>query len=89
LVRTLPKADEKSWQARYDFNFASIGIPGLILMTATSPVMASIELTAPTGGKEWERNTDISYVFQEGALKNLGIKWRKRYISQQLQPRRY
>jgi hypothetical protein len=28
------------------------------------------------GGKEWERGTDISYVFQEGALKNLGVKWR-------------
>lgn len=25
--------DEKSWQARYDFNFASIGIPGLTFMT--------------------------------------------------------
>ncbi|MAK85909.1 MAG: outer membrane porin, OprD family, partial [Pseudomonas sp.] len=22
------------------------------------------------------RDTDISYVFQEGALKNLGVKWR-------------
>jgi hypothetical protein len=27
-------------------------------------------------GHEWERDTDISYVFQDGPLKNLGVKWR-------------
>jgi hypothetical protein len=27
-------------------------------------------------GKEWERNTDIAYVFQDGPLKNFGVKWR-------------
>ncbi|MNP56635.1 Porin-like protein NicP precursor [compost metagenome] len=27
-------------------------------------------------GKEWERDTDIAYVFQDGPLKNFGIKWR-------------
>ncbi len=25
--------DEKSWQARYDYNFAGVGIPGLTFMT--------------------------------------------------------
>ncbi len=76
-------ADEKSWQARYDFNFASIGIPGLTFMTryitgdnfdrnigtAAAPNIVS-------GGKEWERDMDIGYTFQEGALKNLNVKWR-------------
>lgn len=27
-------------------------------------------------GSEWERDTDIGYVFQDGPLKNLGVKWR-------------
>ena len=27
-------------------------------------------------GKEWERNTDIAYVIQDGPLKNVGLKWR-------------
>ena len=27
-------------------------------------------------GNEWERDTDIAYVFQDGPLKNLGVKWR-------------
>ncbi len=67
------KADEKSWQARYDFNFASIGIPGLSLMTR---YVSGDDFGAGGNGKEWERNTDITYVFQEGALKNLGVKWR-------------
>ncbi|MCY1506112.1 Porin-like protein NicP [compost metagenome] len=31
---------------------------------------------AVSEGKEWERNTDIAYVLQEGPLKNLGVKWR-------------
>jgi hypothetical protein len=31
---------------------------------------------AKTTVKEWERNTDIAYAFQDGALKNLGVKWR-------------
>ena len=27
-------------------------------------------------GKTWERNTDIAYVFQDGPLKNLGLRLR-------------
>jgi hypothetical protein len=67
------RADEKSWQARYDFNFASIGIPGLALMTR---YVTGEDFGAGGDGKEWERDTDISYTFQEGALKNLNLKWR-------------
>lgn len=69
------KADEKSWQARYDFNFAAIGIPGLSLMTRYV-TGDGFDRADGSNGKEWERNTDITYVFQEGALKNLGVKWR-------------
>jgi hypothetical protein len=68
--------DEQSWQARYDFNFASIGIPGLTFMTRYL-TGDSIDLGAnPSEGKEWERNSELMYVFQEGALKNLGVRWR-------------
>ncbi len=74
-VGDFAKADEKSWQARYDFNFASIGIPGLSFMTryVTGDNFARAGVSE---GKEWERDTDIAYTFQEGALKNLNIKWR-------------
>jgi len=69
------KPDEKSWQARYDFNFASIGIPGLTFMTRYISG-DNFERAGVSEGKEWERDTDIAYTFQEGALKNLNVKWR-------------
>ncbi|MDH4653855.1 OprD family porin [Pseudomonas sp. BN606] len=68
--------DERSWQLRYDYDFAAMGIPGLTFMTRYI-TGDGIELGAgKANGKEWERNTDIAYVFQSGALKNLGVKWR-------------
>jgi len=67
--------DETSWQARYDFNFASIGIPGLTFMTRYL-TGDNIDRPNNSDGKEWERNMDIAYVVQEGSLKNLGVKWR-------------
>lgn len=68
--------DEKSWQARYDYNFAALGIPGLTFMTRYLTGDNVDRGAALSEGKEWERNTDIGYVFQEGPLKNLGVKWR-------------
>jgi len=68
--------DERSWQARYDFNFASVGIPGLTFMTRYL-TGDNVDLGAGRPeGKEWERDMDISYVVQSGPLKNLGLKWR-------------
>lgn len=68
--------DEKSWQLRYDYNFAAIGIPGLTFMTRYL-TGDDVDLgAAGNSGKEWERNTDIGYVIQDGPLKNLGVKWR-------------
>ncbi|MEL7558549.1 OprD family porin [Stutzerimonas chloritidismutans] len=73
IAADFAKADEESWQARYDYNFAAIGIPGLTFMTR---YVTGDDFGAGGNGKEWERDTDIAYVFQDGALKNLGVKWR-------------
>ncbi|MCJ8207960.1 OprD family porin [Pseudomonas sp. RGM2987] len=68
--------DERSWQARYDYNFAALGVPGLTFMTRYLSG-DSIDLGAGNAkGREWERDTDIGYVVQEGPLKNVGLKWR-------------
>ena len=68
--------DEKSWQARYDYNFAAMGIPGLTFMTRYL-TGSDIDLgNNRPEGKEWERDTDIGYVVQSGPLKNVGLKWR-------------
>jgi len=69
------QADEKSWQARYDFNFAAVGIPGLTLMTRYI-TGDNFDRAGVSEGKEWERDTDLAYTFQTGALKNLNVKWR-------------
>ncbi|MNZ35878.1 Porin-like protein NicP precursor [compost metagenome] len=68
--------DEKSWQARYDYDFAALGIPGLTFMTR---YLSGDDIDLGAGkpeGKEWERDTDIGYVVQSGPLKNFGVKWR-------------
>ncbi|RON46591.1 OprD family porin [Pseudomonas frederiksbergensis] len=67
--------EEKSWQVRYDYDFAALGLPGLTFMTRYLKG-DNFERTKGVEGTEWERNTDIGYVFQSGALKNLGVKWR-------------
>ncbi|MDZ4191121.1 MAG: OprD family porin [Pseudomonas sp.] len=73
------RKDEKSWQARYDVNFASYGIPGL---TAFVRYVTGDGFDAADGssGKEWERDVDISYIIQEGPLKNLGVRWRNAMV---------
>lgn len=67
--------EERSWQARYDYDFAALGLPGLTFMTRYLKG-DNFERSKGVEGTEWERNTDIGYVFQSGALKNLGVKWR-------------
>ena len=68
--------DERSWQARYDYDFAGLGLPGLSLMTR---YLSGDNVDRGAGlseGKTWERNTDIAYVVQSGPLKNFGLRLR-------------
>jgi hypothetical protein len=69
---------ERSWQLRYDYDydFTALGVPGLTFMTRYVRGDQADANTSTTQGREWERNTDIAYVVQSGALKNVGIKWR-------------
>ena len=75
-IRDFAATDEKSWQARYDYNFAGLGIPGLNLMTRYVKGSNIYMGAGQSRGNEWERDTDIGYVFQDGPMKNLGVKWR-------------
>ncbi len=68
--------DERSWQVRYDYDFAAMGIPGLSLMTRYVSGDNVDRGAGASEGKTWERNTDIAYVIQSGPLKNLGLKLR-------------
>lgn len=68
------RAQEDSWQIRYDYDFAAAGIPGLTLMTRY--VRGDNFEIGGAKAKEWERNLDLGYVIQSGPLKNLGLRWR-------------
>ncbi|PSS48200.1 OprD family porin [Pseudomonas sp. BBP2017] len=68
--------DEKSWQARYDLNMASYGVPGLSFMARyVTGEGANVEGTSD--GKEWERDIEAKYVLQEGAAKDLSFRIRQ------------
>ncbi|MFA5678296.1 MAG: OprD family porin [Pseudomonas sp.] len=73
-IQDFANRDERSWQVRHDYSFAELGLPGLKLMNRYTHGH-NIE-HAGGRGKEWERNTDVVYVIQNGALKNLSLHWR-------------
>lgn len=68
-------AKERSWQVRHDFNFATVGVPGLTLMNryikGDNVTVGSVD-----DGKEWARETELAYVVQSGSFKDLSLKWR-------------
>ncbi|MEN5110758.1 OprD family porin [Pseudomonas sp. TWI672] len=68
-------ADERSWQVRYDYNFAALGAPGLTFMTRYING-DNVSRADGSEGKEWERNTEFKYVVQSGPLKNVAVRLR-------------
>lgn len=72
-------ANERSWQARHDFNFTTVGVPGLTLMNRYISGR-EVHSGAVTDGKEWVRESELAYVIQSGTFKDLSIKWRNSTI---------
>nr|WP_314613896.1 OprD family porin [uncultured Pseudomonas sp.] len=68
-------AQERSWQLRYDLDLAAFGVPGLSFMSRYVRG-DQVQLASSGEGREWERNTEFTYVVQGGAWKNATIKWR-------------
>jgi len=67
--------EEKSYQARYDINMATYGVPGLSFMTRY--VMGNnIKVDNAGEGKENEWNIESKYVVQEGPAKDLSFRAR-------------
>ena len=67
--------EEKSYQARYDLNMATYGVPGLSFMSRYV-YGNNIETTSGSEGKEHEFNFETKYVFQEGPAKDLSLRLR-------------
>ncbi|MCY1397861.1 Porin D [compost metagenome] len=68
--------NEKSYQARYDLNMASYGVPGLSFMTRYVKG-TDAHVAGTRDGEEWERDIEAKYVFQEGAAKDLSLRVRQ------------
>ncbi|MHA6195971.1 OprD family porin [Pseudomonas wadenswilerensis] len=93
---TFSLQDERAWHARYDYDFAALGIPGLTFtlryvkgdevdVSHVSTRKAALLRAAGENGHEWERTTDLAYVVQSGPLKNLGLRWRNATARSSLQ----
>lgn len=73
-VLRFDRANERSWQTRYDLDFAPLGVPGLAAFARY--VRGDNFQVNGQEGKEWERNIDISYTLQGGPLKGLAMRLR-------------
>jgi hypothetical protein len=74
-------ADESSWQLRYDYDFAAMGVPGLVagvryIRGDNVDVQATNRGGPRYEGKDWERDLDIGYVVQSGWLNGLSVRVR-------------
>ena len=67
-------AQERSWQVRHDFNFATVGVPGLTMMNRYLSG-DNVHTGTITDGKEWGRESGLAYVIQSGPLKKLSVQW--------------
>ncbi|ONH53678.1 outer membrane porin, OprD family [Pseudomonas cedrina] len=81
-IQKFARAGERTWQARYAYDFAKVGVPGLtagvvyLKGTDIDTVGANPTRTEITGQSEWERDITVAYVIPEGPLKNLGVAWK-------------
>lgn len=74
MIGKFQRAGERTWQVKYGYDFAKVGIPGLnfIGMYEHGDGIRTV-----TGDKsEWERNLTISYTVQSGPAKNLSVALR-------------
>lgn len=68
---------ERTWQVRYDYDFAGLGIPGLRAMGRYIRG-SDIDLPITNGsGKEREAGVELAYVVQSGTFKGLGMRVRQ------------
>ncbi len=73
-IQKFGRAGESTWQARYSYDFAKVGVAGL---TAGVVYLKGDNIDAAIGDRtEWERDITVAYVVPEGPLKNFGVMWK-------------
>jgi len=78
--------DEKSYQARYDYDFEGLGIPGLSFMTryitGTDINLNAAQHAGVARDSRWERDSELKYTVQNGTLEGLNVRWRNATVRQ-------
>jgi hypothetical protein len=80
-IQKFGRAGERTWQARYSYDFAKLGLPGATIGVVyirgdnIDTVGANRRQTSD-GASEWERDLTLAYVVPEGPLKNFGVMWK-------------
>ncbi|HCN46832.1 MAG TPA: outer membrane porin, OprD family [Pseudomonas sp.] len=75
-VNDFAAARERSWQLRYDYDFAGLGVKGLTFLTR---YINGDQVKVPGSlaeGKEWERDSELKYQVQAGTFKDLSVRLR-------------
>mgnify|MGYP000016343024 CR=1 FL=1 len=67
---------ESTWWLRYDYNFAGLGLPGLVLSNKYLHGSNARITGNSAEQKEWERDTELAYTVQSGKFKNLSLRLR-------------
>ena len=69
------RAGQRTWLARYGYDFAEAGVPGL---KTTVAYLRGTDVDAAVSGKdkEWEGDVRVDYTLQEGPFKNVGFSLR-------------
>ena len=79
-IQKFGRAGERTWQARYSYDFAKLGVPGLtagaVYLRGDNIDTYGAKGKTSNGASEWERDITVAYVVQEGPLKNLGLMWK-------------
>ncbi|WP_438866157.1 OprD family outer membrane porin [Pseudomonas abieticivorans] len=75
---------EQSWSARYAYDFAALGVPGLKFNTRYTKGTHWNRGAGLSDNEEAERNLGASYVVQSGFLKGLGLDVRNIQVKQKV-----
>lgn len=79
LFDTFTREKTRSYQARYGYDFAVLGVPGLTFM-GTYVKAGNVHTPTLDDGKYFERDLIFSYVVQSGPLRSMSMSLRQAFL---------
>ncbi|WAH59029.1 OprD family porin [Pseudomonas silvicola] len=80
-IQKFGRSGERTWQARYSYDFSAIGFPGataglVYLRGDNIDTVGTNRAVSGSGRSEWERDLTLAYVVPQGTFKGLGLMWK-------------